>query len=271
MQNSTETQPISLAPTPGEFSRTLTPEMLAEVKASGGHKSVWVTAEGMQVRDAPKESIERMVKRKVEDAIEEADLTRAQRRMRARRTRRPDLIQPVEIKEDGESEIWYLTALSDSDVSSVGILMAGDGFTLEDLSSEEAQHSFNAAILSVGLVVSEADQSKFFEDVSEAKEFYDDPRSAQTSVALRTQLFELNPFLFGSKKKTRQRFGFSRLRPGIKRATRRASKRVGPNHLGGLLGIRSRRAVGAARWLCQRRGARRGCNRSELADVGAAP
>lgn len=151
-------------------------------------------------RPAPDAVLDQIIERRVEEATDEADLSRAQRRMKARRAKRPDIIQPVEIQEDGESETWYLTAMSDADVSSIGILMAADGFTSENLTTQEQQRSFFAAILCVGLVVSETDSTKYFEDFDEAKEFYDDPRNAGTSVALRGQLMEMNPFFFGAKK-----------------------------------------------------------------------
>lgn len=200
MQNSTE-NPNPTPETEAAPKQTMA-EMIAECEASGGRKNIKINSDGTtSVADVPQESFDRAVTRTVDEQIDERDLSRAQRRMRARKAKRPDLIQPVEIVEDGETEVWYLTALSDADVSSCGILMAADGFTLENLSSEEAQRSFNTALLSIGLVVSETDSSKYFEDVSEAKEFYDDPRNAGTSMALRTQLMELNPFFFGSKKK----------------------------------------------------------------------
>lgn len=177
-----------------------TAEQLAEVEAAGGTKEISISAEGATVANVPLPTVAERVEIEVEQRIEEADLSRAQRRMRARRAKRPDIVQPVEIQEDGESETWYLTAMSDADIASIGILMASDGFTTQTLTTQEQQRSFFAAILCVGIVVSETDTTKFFESFDEAKEFYDDPRNAGTSVALRGQLMEMNPFFFGVKK-----------------------------------------------------------------------
>lgn len=145
------------------------------------------------------------------DARDEAELSRAQRRMAARRRKRPDLVQPVEIIEDGESEVWFVTALADDDICAIGVCTARDGFTINNLSTAEAQRSFNAALLFVGLVVSETDTTKFFEGVEEAKEFYDDARNAQTSVALRLQILHFNPYL-ELKKKTASAKGLATIR-----------------------------------------------------------
>ena len=141
--------------------------------------------------------------RALAQAVEEQDereMSRAQRRMAARRKKRPDLIQPILIEEDGEAEEWFVTALSDADMNMIGIIMSRDGFTNENLTSPEAHRSYSSALLTVGLVISETDFTKYFEDADEAKEFYDDPRNAQTSVALRLQILALNPFIDIKKK-----------------------------------------------------------------------
>lgn len=199
MPNSTEK--VDFYTPKNNRSKEETAAMIAECQASGGHKTFWVSAEGSAIRDVKPEHFELVVERRVEERIAEADLSRAQRRMRARKEARPDLIQPVETVEDDKSEHWFLTPFSDKDVSSIGILMAARGFTIEDLTSAEAQHAFNVAMLCVGLVVSETDRAKHFEEFAEAEEFYDDPRSAGTSKALREQLVAMNPFLFDGKKK----------------------------------------------------------------------
>ena len=177
-----------------------TPEQMAEIEASGGRKTWSISDKGGEVKERAQSSIENQVKREVEEQIEERDLSRAERRMRARRKARPDIVQPVEITEDGEAELWFVTAISDADFCEMGVCMALDGFTVTDLSEDEAQRSFNAASLYVALVVSEDDRTRYFETFEEAKEFHDDPRNAAQSLALRSIIHQVNPFLSGQKK-----------------------------------------------------------------------
>ena len=180
-----------------------TPEMLAEVEASGGRKAIRITATGgMEVCEVSQESVDRRVKREVEEQIAEADLSRAQRRMRARREKMPDLIQPIEITtSDGESNVWFAKTLSDADITTMGFVMATEGFAMGATTDDESMHVQNAALLYVGLVVSETDETRFFESYDEAKEFYRDPRWGEVVTPLRGFLIERNLVLGLSKKK----------------------------------------------------------------------
>ena len=174
---------------------------MAEVVASGGRKEIWTSAQGTKVRDVAPEKFELVVQRRVDEQIAERDMSRAERRMADRVKKRPYLVQPVEIKEDGETEVWFVTAISDADFCEIGIAMASDGFTIADQSESAAQRSFNAASLYVALVVSEDDRSRYFESYEEAKDFYDDPRNVSVSLALRAAIYQVNPFLSPGAKK----------------------------------------------------------------------
>lgn len=132
----------------------------------------------------------------IDDGYNERDLSRAQRRMQARKRARPDTVQTYIVTIDGQEEEWFASALSAEDLNAIGILRSADGFSAGDpIATPDSWRSFDIALLSVGLVVSVTDEEKFFESVAEATEFYDDARNADIAMLLRGAILEMNPYL----------------------------------------------------------------------------
>ena len=138
---------------------------------------------------------------KADEADDERQLSRAQRRMVARKKAVPDLVQPVVVTIDGEeTETFYLRSQTHHDLLEIGSLMARERFGSTAISSIEAQDEFNIARLFVLLVVSETDETPYFETIEEAREFYDDPRNCRESVELVNIITARDPFSNTQKK-----------------------------------------------------------------------
>ena len=131
-----------------------------------------------------------------ETALAEKPLTRAQQYMKAKRDAQPDIIQPLQIAQNGLTETWFATLLGFGDMSSVGAAMARAGFDLTALAQPGAQRVACAAILQSALVISTTDATKFFENETDALDFYDEPRNGATVAALVGQIIARNPALF---------------------------------------------------------------------------
>lgn len=127
------------------------------------------------------------------------DETPAMVRLRARKERRGDVIQPLVLHDGDVTEEWFIRKLAHQDHVIIGTYMGQMGFSVVDLSGDEAQKAYLMSVLMVGTCESATSEAPFFASMDEVEAWYSEPGMQSATVALFASILQLNPDIIPPK------------------------------------------------------------------------